>query len=485
MIQILKSGMVFKNMLDAADFIKYSRSKKDEYISKALSHYCLFHINDNGNVIVDEAFEEVLPFDRYKFEFEVGEKFSNEFGEFEIIDRYIKTGMSKSTKDKNTRIYKCICKKHNTEFELTGNSIKKGVGCPICGRRRVRNGESVGVTHPHIVKYLYNKNDANEYTSGSGKKVLCVCPNCGLKKNVIMSNLARHGFSCDRCGDGLSYPNKFIHTLLDQLNIEHIREHSFEWSNKKIYDQYLPSQNMIIENMGSQHYVDKNGFKFEGTDLQSQIENDEYKKSIAEQNGIEKYIVLDCRESKLDFIKDSVMKSDLPYILGFEEKDIDWEECHKLACHSIMVQVWDEWNKCKDLSNLINKFGLSDTTLRTYIHNGNDCGQCDPYVPQYNNHALPDGTRSGMHNKECSKPLYCSDDDVYFATRFDCEEYYGDFFPKSGSQSLYQFINKGKTYKGKHFKYITKEEFNELKTRSLTDSSIKVYGDYFKIKEVA
>lgn len=53
-------------------------------------------------------------------------------------------------------------------------------------------------------------------------------------------------------------------------------------------------------------------------------------------------------------------------------------------------------------------------------------------------------------------------------------------FPeKSGTYNLYTFINKNKPYKGKHFKYITQKEFNDMKTKALTDNSIVVIGNYF------
>lgn len=72
------------------------------------------------------------------------------------------------------------------------------------------------------------------------------------------------------------------------------------------------------------------------------------------------------------------------------------------------------------------KYQLSDVTIRTYINQGYSIGCCDPYEIQYKGNKKSETN----YNLQSCKPLYCETDDIYFATRFDCEKYYPDLFPK-------------------------------------------------------
>lgn len=474
----LEKGMIFNRSKEVADFIKYTHSTRSDQILNALGHYCNYHKEGKYKIIIDEVFDKPIQFKATDFVYEIGDLLSNKFGSFEVIDRYFEPNLYKSIEGKNCRVYKFRCLNDGTEFVLTNGQIKKGSGCPVCGRKRFPPGHSLYDEHPEVLKYIKNLEDAKCFAPKSSKKILCKCPHCNAEKYVMISNLVKHGFSCDVCGDGVSYPNKYIQNLLEQLKVNHDREHIFEWSDNRIYDQYLEDYSMIIENHGAQHYSDK--LYFGNHPLEHQQTNDEYKRKLAINNGIKYYIELDCSISDINWIKNSVMKSDLPQLLSFSEDDIDWETCHKYACNSLMRQVWEEWNNCKDIKNLVDKFHLCKTTLKTYIDNGSQCGMCDPYVLQWN------GKERGLHyrNQGCCKPIHCVTDNIYFATRFDIESYYTDLFSKSGTYCLYKNIKEGRPYKGKLFVYITKEQFNEIKDKAQTDSSIEVFGDYFNIKEV-
>ena len=51
--------------------------------------------------------------------------------------------------------------------------------------------------------------------------------------------------------------------------------------------------------------------KLGGRTLEEEQENDELKKSLAIKNGIKDYLVIDCRESEMEFIKSNILKSQL------------------------------------------------------------------------------------------------------------------------------------------------------------------------------
>ena len=106
---------------------------------------------------------------------------------------------------------------------------------------------------PDIACLLFNPEDGYMLTKGSGRHVDFCCPNCGTVSNHILANVTRRGFSCSVCSDGLSYPNKFMASMLEQLNVDYQPEYIIDGKNYK-YDFYLDKYNVIIEMHGRQHY---------------------------------------------------------------------------------------------------------------------------------------------------------------------------------------------------------------------------------------
>lgn len=162
----------------------------------------------------------------------------------------------------------------------------------------------------------------------SSVKVKVICPKCGEKKiNSIKDIVKNQSIGCS-CGKGTSYPEKIFIEMLKQLRVKFIKEYNsnnfLEGTNRR-YDFYIPSKNLIIEAHGEQHYteVEKWG------SLEHTQKNDVYKKEMALDYGIENYIVIDCRKSEVDYIKQNIMISKLSKI--FDLTNIDWQLCHEYA----------------------------------------------------------------------------------------------------------------------------------------------------------
>lgn len=208
----------------------------------------------------------------------------------------------------------------------------------------------------------------------SGKKIIMTCPDCGRPKHISPNTVFRtHSIGCI-CSDGVSYPNKFIYALLNQLEINYEPEHTFEWSCKKRYDVYIPSLNCIIENHGEQHY--DNSFKhLDSRTLEEEQENDRYKKELALRNGIEQYIVLDCRESSVNWIKNSILNSILSEM--FDLSIIDWLKCHEFACSNLINIAADLWNSGDGVYTIVEKMKLAEMTIVRYLKQASECGLCD------------------------------------------------------------------------------------------------------------
>ena len=208
----------------------------------------------------------------------------------------------------------------------------------------------------------------------SCKKIQMICPNCGRQKDISPNRLFRtHSLGCI-CSDGVSYPNKFIYALLNQLGVMYSPEHTFKWSDKKRYDVYISTLNCIIENHGEQHYY--NSFThLDSRTLEEEQTNDKYKLELALKNGIEQYIVLDCRESNVNWLKNSILNSILSKI--FDLSEIDWVKCHEFACSNLINIAADLWNEGMGVYTIVKEMNISDNTVVRYLKQATECGLCD------------------------------------------------------------------------------------------------------------
>ena len=480
MENILEPGMVFHSFKEIADAIGYSKSNRSDLILKALGHYCEYeHKPYSPDTKIINVFDKPIGFLCNDWTYNIGDVLNNQYGSFEIVDRYMK---KKWESNHQHRVYLCRCRNDGNMFELTNFEIKRDAGCPLCGKRRIAPGHSLYDERPDLLQYLKNPEDAKEYAVFSNKRIQCQCPTCGAEKNMVVSNLAQAGFVCNICSDGISYPNKFVHELLDQLGVQHIPEYYDDWTNGRRYDQYLPDYSLIIENHGLQHYSNESAASFAGSSLGDQIRNDNYKMALALVNHIKNYVSLDCSLSTLEWMRQSIMKSSLPKILNFKEDNIDWNKCELATSTSKVREAWNLWNQGHSCKYIAKQLNVSTTTIHNYINRGVKCGICQKtrtiVLQDTEPRQRPVAKETPYTNASC-KPIYCSTDDVYFGSRYDCETYYPGLFPeKTGSCELFVFIkHHNGMYKNKQFKYITKEEFNN----ALSDPNKTAIGKPYKI----
>ena len=474
----LKSGMTFNTLREVGEFINCKDIKHGNAITSALNHYCNWHRTDDNVIVIDDCFDIVKPFRTKGFRYDIGEIIQTSTGKYEIIDHYY--APDKYRDNVNAAKYLCRCLIHDDfEFELTENRITQGIGCPLCGNKKLIPGvRSLYDSYPELMKYVVDIEKAKMTTPSANKKILCKCPLCGTEKEILVGNLTKTGFSCPYCSDHISYPNKFVRCILKQLNINFIPEKSFDWSDGKIYDQYLLTQNIIIENHGIQHYEETNQ-RF--TSLEEQVKNDELKQRLALKNGINEYIILDCRKSEKDFIKSSVMSSRLPIILNFQSSDIDWDFCDEIAStNSEFINVCNVYNNItKSLTEIAELTKQNTHTVMGYLAKAASFGYCD-----YTKNVTAKETRVNAIKDAHCIPIFCKTDNIYFYSKFECEQYYKSHGISSfNGRGLYRYINDEKPYYDKTFKYISKQEYNKY----FDDASYTVIGKKYNeryIKEV-
>ena len=256
------------------------------------------------------------------------------------------------------------------------NSILNGEGCPYCSGKRVLLGfNDLATTRPDIAQLLKDQTDGYKYTKGSHKKVTFICPDCGFERDKAIKDVCQDGFICPRCGDGVSYPNKFGRAFLCQLPISNFKcEYHPDWAKSYFYDNYFEYDNKsyILEMDGAQHYME--AFNGKQTLKDRQI-IDNVKTELAISHGIN-IIRICCLESDCEYIRNSMLSSDLNGI--FDLSNINWTLCDECAQSNLVRKACDLYTygirKIKDIANILN---LHNTTIRRYLKKGAKFGWCD------------------------------------------------------------------------------------------------------------
>ena len=268
---------------------------------------------------------------------------------------------------KNRIYYKIHCNICGVEYDIEqSNLIHRKDNCPCCSNKRVFTGfNDIATTNPELVIYFKDKEKAKHYTFGSNKSEMMICPICGEEKLMKISTLCTYGFSCSRCSDGISYPNKYSYAFLEQLPIENIsHEYIFDSNKNYRYDNYFEfkGQAYVLEMDGMQHFKDT----IFGTYLE-QNKIDKIKNQIAKDNNC-KIIRIDCYFSEPDYIKNNILNSELSII--FDLSKIDWDYCDIFASGNIFKKIIDMYDSGKSKSYIENFYHLSRYTINRYLKKG-------------------------------------------------------------------------------------------------------------------
>lgn len=251
--------------------------------------------------------------------------------------------------------------------------IQKQVGCVYCSGRKVFVGETdLWTTHPEIAKALKNFEDGSKYTYGNGVKVDWICPDCGfVVKNKSINYMSYYGFSCPRCSDGISYPNKFMTSVLCQLHIDFVPEYIFDGSMYR-YDFYIPSINTIIEMHGKQHYEE---CKYYYSSYLEIHENDIAKYNFAKNKGVDNYIVIDCKESNEKYISNNILSSAMSELFNLD--NINWQDCARFSLTSLVKICADMYNEGKSVKEISNIVKHAESSIRRWLKSGTSVGMCN------------------------------------------------------------------------------------------------------------
>lgn len=402
-----------------------------------------------------------------EFKFEIGQMFKDEKRDLIIIDKkYIKDKDGANRKNYKYHCNKCQFKgeKHYSsreevfkeEYWMDERGFSGGYGCACCSNKVVVEGiNDIPTTTPELVKYFKNPKEAKTYTRSSSRKITVICPDCGKEKKIVVSQLCNQGLGCQYCGDGKSYGEKFTRELVSQLNLNFIQEYSPDWKklNNRRYDFYFNNnEDYIVEINGQQHYIQTG--RGRARCLEEEQENDKEKQEIALVNGIkeENYIVIDCRKSELEWIKDSYLKSNLNNI--FDLSDINWLKCHEFALKNLVKIACELKRDDVNLStrDIANIMGIGQTTVVGYLRQGSLIWDWANYNPEEERkrNSIKSATKT-------SRQVYCIEKkEVYPSIKQCCEKFNSLYGININKGVMSQHCNnKVKHIKGYHFKFVS------------------------------
>lgn len=284
------------------------------------------------------------------------------------------------------------------EKEITTSGIIRGSIGGIIDEYEFEIGETVRGCNKDvtIVEIGRAKNGEKSYK--------CRCNNCGYENWIAENGLIKQGTGC--CGDGISIPEKFMAHFFNTVREEFKRQFSPNWDglDGRKYDNHLPNRNAIVETHGKQHYEERNWRKSRGKSLVEERQNDKEKMEVALKNGINKedYIVLDCRESTLEWIENSIRNSKLAEWYDLDK--VNFKEIYTKTFSSIKVEAINLWKRGLNVNRISEELSVNvcENTIRRWLKDGSELGLCDYDGREEINKALKQKC-SGLNNGKAKK----------------------------------------------------------------------------------
>lgn len=322
----------------------------------------------------------VLHFSTTKYKYNINDIIVNKGNNIKIL---------KQIKMKNgnnfCKGYVCKCLNDNYSWKITEYNLLRGDGCPVCNSREASIGvNNIDIVAPWMEDWAVNLDDIKNLLPQSNKKIECKCPVCGtqigLKK---IQDIFYKKISCPRCSDGISYPEKFMYNLLQQLKIDFIYQYYPKWCKYKFkdkmktgrYDFYISSKQLIIEmdgGMGHGNYDNK----MNGQTKKESKSIDDYKDQLARKHSIEP-IRIDCNykdNNKFIYIRENIIKSKLSQIYNLS--NINWEKINIESQKTLIKSVCDYKNEHSNMSNsnIAKIFYVNPSTIGRYLKRGCEVG---------------------------------------------------------------------------------------------------------------
>lgn len=207
----------------------------------------------------------------------------------------------------NTK-YKCKaqCNKCGYIWEIKGNDLLNGHGCPQCAQENLKHKQEDALS---VLKEKYNGrfDFTNTIYKGCHEHITTICCNCGKEKKGSYNRFLTQDVNCS-CSENFkrSKLEKSLIELFEKNNIVYLFNHSFEWlkqgCGKLSLDFYLPQRNIAIECQGIQHFEPRDfgnhNRVLTETKFHEQQHRDLRKKQLCKENNIKLIYYLEKKYEK-------------------------------------------------------------------------------------------------------------------------------------------------------------------------------------------
>lgn len=319
----------------------------------------------------------ITGFISFEHKYSVGEHIQNGKTDITILEQ-CRVG------DKNVRAYRYVCNKCGQENTVRESNITDRGCCPVCSGAKVVEGiNDIATTDKWMIPFFVNEELAKQYPHGSKEKPQFHCPDCGRirKKPLCIDTLYRTRSIGCVCGDGYSYPNKYMFSLLEQLlkkgKINAFdNEYNDEWTKKKRFDflvNLIPDGRAIIVEMDG-----KLGHGYNSIDENMPPEKakaiDKWKDLQAQKRDIPVYRI-DARQSTIEYLRENITVG-ISKVVDLSE--VDWEEADRFAISNLTKTVCRYYEAHKPITTkqLGHIFHIAQTTAYSYIKKGEKYGWC-------------------------------------------------------------------------------------------------------------
>lgn len=302
-----------------------------------------------------------------------------------IILEYVKIKCGKKKK----RGFLCKCVEDGYIRHVEQYKLNNGTrACAVCDNKIVVKGiNDIASTRPDLIIYIHDKTIIHNVTSGSDKDIDLECPICHNIKKGKIKDLSKYGFSCPKCSDGRTIPNKLMYLILEENAIDFECEVKFNWcvfpKYKKqnmtygIYDFVLKDKKIIIEMDGGLGHG-KRMHSHSKTTVEETIYNDNMKDELAYKNGYT-VIRIDCdykEENKVDYLYNSLFNSKIKNLIDISKLDLE-SLFDKANTTSLVEETCDLWNQGLSMREIGQKIKFGKATVRKYLKIGTNVGLCN------------------------------------------------------------------------------------------------------------
>lgn len=448
-----RARFIYDDIEDWVEIVGYDCKTEYIYIKYSNNEPFKIKIGNFKNCLLGK----MLKTNTSDFKIEIGQLFKDDKRNLIIIDREYRIRYKKDNSKCNDKYYKYKCAiDGNEDWMVESSLLSQSKGCNVCANKKVLLGvNTIWDTDKWMIPIINDDEFCKTHTHSCGDRIIPTCPNCGrtLNKSSKVSNIYNFRSIGCICSDKISYGEKVFYNVLEQLGIGFITQLSktnFKWCKDYLYDFYINNYNILIEIHGEQHYVQTT--RKNARSLEEEQSNDKLKQELALVNNIEEenYIIIDCRESNLEFIKNNILNSNLSDT--FDLSIIDWDKVQKFALGTRVKEACDLWNSgiesTKEIATIMK---VCYSTICKWLTRGYELNWCT-----YNgrDELIKSASKNG---KTGMKPVICLENGKIFESAMDLErKSLEEFGTKLFHGSVSNVLN-GKTnkYKGLSFKYIS------------------------------